>query len=196
MEEFMENKQKRKIISLIYKTISLISFIALGINLYLCLDSILYPTETSIVWLSSVLFAYSALLIIVVFADTVSTKKMSNKYKIAKFLYLLIVTSFIGLVVVCVYGYSIKINFSSYISYLLPIALLIATELMMIVNFILGMLLVKHHGSTTVSIDSISEIPNFDDEVLMKKKLDELNRKLEMKKIQEKIESIEKQLDE
>ena len=28
------------------------------------------------------------------------------------------------------------------------------------------------------------------------KKLDELNRKLEMKKIQEKIESIEKQLDE
>lgn len=192
----MENKQKRKIISLIYKTISLISFIALGINLYLCLDSILYPTETSIVWLSSVLFAYSALLIIVVFADTVSTKKMSNKYKIAKFLYLLIVTSFIGLVVVCVYGYSIKINFSSYISYLLPIALLIATELMMIVNFILGMLLVKHHGSTTVSIDSVSEIPNFDDEVLMKKKLDELNRKLEMKKIQEKIESIEKQLDE
>ena len=54
----------------------------------------------------------------------------------------------------------------------------------------------KLNKSTTVTLDSTSEVPNFDDEVMLKKRLDEAARKLEMKKIQEQIEATEKKLDE
>ena len=41
----------------------------------------------------------------------------------------------------------------------------------------------------------MADTPNFNDEILLKKRLDELNRKLEIKKIQDQIDEVEKKLD-
>ena len=45
-------------------------------------------------------------------------------------------------------------------------------------------------------IDDLSEVPNYNDEIMLKKKLDELNRKLEMKKVTDEIEAKQKELEE
>ena len=52
------------------------------------------------------------------------------------------------------------------------------------------------NANTTLTINSVSEVPNYDDELMLKKKRDELNRKLEMKKVAEEIESMKKELGE
>ena len=59
-----------------------------------------------------------------------------------------------------------------------------------------GLSLIKLYKNTTLTIDSVSEVPNYDDELMLKKKRDELNRKLEMKKVAEEIESMKKELGE
>lgn len=192
----MDNKQKRKLLILIYRTIFLFAFLALATTTYFCIDKLIFKTETSVLWLDITILCYVFFILCFMIADNVATRKMSNKYRIAKFYYLVFVTSFIALVVIGILVYAQKINILNYISYILPIGLLFLTEIVLLVNFTLGLTLSKLHKSTTVTIDSSSETPTFDDEVVLKKRLDELNRKLEMKKVQEQIEHIEKELNE
>lgn len=192
----MDNKQKRKLLILIYRTIFLFAFLALATTTYFCIDKLVFKTETSVLWLDITILCYVFFILCFMIADNIATRRMSNKYRIAKFYYLVFVTSFIALVVIGILVYAQKINILNYISYILPIGLLFLTEIVLLVNFTLGLTLSKLHKSTTVTIDSSSETPTFDDEVILKKRLDELNRKLEMKKVQEKIENIEKELNE
>ena len=192
----MDNKQKRKLLILIYRTIFLFAFLALATTTYFCIDKLVFKTETSVLWLDITILCYVFFILCFMIADNIATRRMSNKYRIAKFYYLVFVTSFIALVVIGILVYAQKINILNYISYILPIGLLFLTEIVLLVNFTLGLTLSKLHKSTTVTIDSSSETPTFDDEVILKKRFDELNRKLEMKKVQEKIENIEKELNE
>lgn len=190
----MDNKQKRKFLLLVYKTIIFFSIISLGVSIYLCIDKIY--NKTSILWLDITLLSYIFLSLCFIVADSITTRKLSNKYRIAKFFYFNFVTSFIAAIALCVYCYIQNIDLLAYSTYILPIGLFLASELMLVVNLVLGMSITKLNKSTTVTIDSSAEIPTFDDEVVLRKKLDELNRKLEIKKVQEQIEQIEKKLDE
>lgn len=190
----MDNKQKRKLLILIYRTIFLFAFLALAATTYFCIDMIVFKSETTILWLDITILCFVFFILCFMVADNIKTRKMTNKYRLAKFYYLVFVASFVSLVVIGIMVYAQKINILNYISYILPIGLLFLTEIVLLVNFTLGLSLSKLHKNTTVTIDSSSETPTFDDEVVLKKRLDELNRKLEMKKVQEQIESIEKEL--
>ena len=192
----MDNKQKRKLMMAIYRTIFFFAIVALGTTIYLCIDKLAYPTEKSVIWMDIAMLVYIFFIFCFMIADSVSTRKLTNKYNIAKFYYFVFVTSFVACIVLGIYCYIQKVNILDYASYCLPLLLILITEIVLLANFVLGLSLTKLHKSTTVTLDSIAETPTFDDEVILKKRLDELNRKLEMKKVQEQIEKIEKQLDE
>ena len=80
--------------------------------------------------------------------------------------------------------------------YYLTISILLLEELFVMLMLFVGLSLIKLYKNTTLTIDSVSEVPNYDDELMLKKKRDELNRKLEMKKVAEEIESMKKELGE
>ncbi len=190
----MENKQKRKLISAIYKTIILFSVIAIGLVIYLEIDKVA-TNANSVLWLDIVLLSLSALLLLFVVFDSRTTRKLKNKYSLGKFLFFLVFVTVVSIIVLAVYCYYTKIELTPYISYILPISILVACELLFIINFILGINLSKLYKNTTITLDSMADTPNFNDELLLKKRLDELNRKLEMKKIQDQIDEAERKLD-
>ena len=64
------------------------------------------------------------------------------------------------------------------------------------IYFVVGLKLTGLSRRTTITLDSTSPAPNFDDEIQLKKRLDTLNRKLEIKKLQDQIDDVEKKLDE
>lgn len=190
----MENKQKRKLISAIYKTIILFSVIAIGLVIYLEIDKVV-TNANSVLWLDIILLSLSALLLLFVVFDSRATRKLKNKYSLGKFLFFLVFVTVVSIIVLAVYCYYTKIELTPYISYILPISILVACELLFIINFILGINLSKLYKNTTITLDSMADTPNFNDELLLKKRLDELNRKLEMKKIQDQIDEAERKLD-
>lgn len=191
----MDNKQKKKLLNSIYSTLTFFSVIAVALALYLSIDRI-YTGSYSLKWLDIAIICVSAILLILILVDSVTTKKSKNKYTIARIFYQLFFLSIVSIIVLAVYAYYTKRDLSGYVTYVLPIALVMLVEFVFIINFVLGLSLSKLNKNTTVTLDSSSAVPNFDDEVLLKKKLDEANRKLEMKKIQEQIEATEKKLDE
>lgn len=190
----MDKKQKRKLMSTIYKTITFFSLIATGLIIYMCIDK-LYTKENSVMWLDIALLIVSSLLLLFIIADSFATRKSLNKYKFSMFYYFLFTFSFIGLIALSLYCYISKIEIANYISYFIPLCLLVATELIIIINLIIGNMLSKLYKNSTIIVDSTTETPNFNDELNLKKKLDELNRKLSMKKIQDEIDKVEKELD-
>ncbi len=191
----MDNGQKRKLLSLVYKTILFFSLIAIGCTIYLCIDKIISKSN-NVMWLDATLIVISCLLFIFILSDFVATKKLYNKYYIAILYYIFFVLCFLSLIALGIYCYKAQIDFTLYVSYVLPLGLIFATQIILIVNFVLGLIISKLYRNNTITIDSVSDTPNFDDEVLLKKKLDELNRKLSMKKIQDEINRVEKELDE
>ena len=190
----MENKQKRKLISAIYKTITFFSIIAIGLVIYLEIDKINAKTN-SILWLDIVLLSLSALLLLFVIFDSRTTRKLKNKYNLGRYLFLLVFVTVVSTIILAVYCYYTKIELSPYISYILPISILIGCEMLFIINCILGINLSKLYKNTTITLDSMADTPTFNDELLLKKRLDDLNRKLEMKKIQDQIDEAERKLD-
>lgn len=189
----MDNKQKRKLLSSIYRTINLFATIALALVLYLEIDKL--TKSNNLLWLDVTLIAISVFLLLYIVVETICTKKLCNKYPIAKFFYLLFFISIIGLIVLSVYCYFSNIEVISYIYYALPLGLIFVTELVLIISFIIGLSVSKLYKNSTITLDSMSDTPNFNDEILLKKRLDELNRKLAMKKIQDEIDKVEKELD-
>ena len=191
----MDNKQKRKLFSSIYRTITFFSFLALALTMYLAIDKISKGGD-NVFWLDVTIISVCGLLLLYLFIDNVTTKKVANKYGVAKMLYTLFLLSFMAGIVLAVYCYLQKVDVLAYVSYALPLGLMFIVELVFIVNFTIGLYLTKLNRNSTIIVDSTSEVPNFDDEVLLKKKLNELNRKLEMKKIQDQIDQAEKKLEE
>lgn len=78
----------------------------------------------------------------------------------------------------------------------MPILFVILAQLLQLINIIISFYLIKLNNKNTFSIDSVSDMPNFDDELMLKKKLEELNKKLYVKQIQDEISKKEKELDE
>ena len=191
----MENKQKRKLISLVYRTIILFSILVLGLTIYLEIDKLNIKTN-SVLWLDISILSMVFLILLYIVSDVSTTKRLKNKYRLGQFLFFIIFNTIVALVVLAVYYYYKPIIFSNYTSYILPISLVFGCELILIINFLLGLSLTKLYKNTSITLDSMADTPNFNDELLLKKRLDELNRKLEMKKIQDQIDSVEKKLDE
>lgn len=190
----MENKQKRKLINAVYKTIVLFSVLSLGIVIYLEIDKV--KTNNSILWLDITLLCFTFLVLVYIVCDVCTTRKLKNKYKLGQFLFFIVLNTIVSVIALAIYCYYNSANISEYISYILPVSLIFGTELISIVNFLLGVNLTKLYKNTMITLDSVSETPNFNDELLLKKRLDELNRKLAVKEIQSKIDEVEKKLDE
>lgn len=190
----MENKQKRKLINAVYKTIILFSVLSLGIVIYLAIDKI--SSNTSILWLDITLLCVTFLIFVYIISDVKTTIKLKNKNTLGKYLFFIVFNTIISIVVLAIYCYYNSTNLSDYISYIVPISLIFGTELISIINFLLGINLTKLYKNTMITLDSTSQTPNFNDELLLKKRLDELNRKLAVKEIQSKIDEVEKKLDE
>ena len=190
----MDNKQKRKLLSSIYRTINLFALIALALVLYLEIDK-LTKQNNNVLWLDVTLIVLTGFLLLYMLAENISTKKMTNRYGISKFFFFIFFNTFVGLIVLGVCCYLMNIDIFAYIYYALPLSLVFATELVLIISFMLGMSVSKLYKNSTITLDSMSDTPNFNDEVMLKKRLDELNRKLAIKKIQDEINNVEKQLD-
>ena len=145
-------------------------------------------------WLDIALLIIGLFVVVYVFIELNKTKHIKNKFSLSKYLYLITFLSFVGTIVVgfVFYYKNLPIQFG----YLFAIALILASEVLSVIVFIIGLKLSKLYQNTTITIDSTVDVPNYDDEIMLKKKLDEMTRKLEMKKVQEKIDAIQKELDE
>ncbi len=191
----MDNKQKRTLLSLLYRTMLIISILCLFVTIFLCSQRI-YKNVDSVMWLDITLICLSCVLFILCISDIVTTKKLDGKYALAKFYYTVILLTFISVITLSIYVWMADIEIVNYISYFLPIGLLIGAEIVQILSFITGLKLTGLSRRTTITLDSSSPAPNFDDEIELKKKLDALNRKLAIKKLQDEINDAEKKLDE
>ena len=191
----MDNKQKRTLLSLLYRTMLIISILCLFVTIFLCSQRI-YKNVDSVMWLDITLICLSCVLFILCISDIVTTKKLDGKYALAKFYYIVILLTFISVITLSIYVWMADIEIVNYISYFLPIGLLIGAEIVQILSFITGLKLTGLSRRTTITLDSSSPAPNFDDEIELKKKLDALNRKLAIKKLQDEINDAEKKLDE
>lgn len=199
----MDNRQKKTLLSKVYKTIMFLTFLCIAFVSFVCIvklsDGKMFEevtTQPQILWINIPVVCLMFFLLCVLLADCSSTRKMSNKSAIGKFLYLLVFLTISSLLGLVGYVWLSKQLMLSYSFYIYEISFVLMIEFSLCVNFVIGLNVSKLHKSTTVTIDSSSETPNFDDEVVLKKKLDELNRKLAMKKVQEEIESVEKKLNE
>lgn len=196
----MEKVQKRKLLTKIYRTIYLLCFALLAVIVYLCLEPVLEILKLNLVSnnlyiASSVIGVFAILSLLFMLIDMHKTKKLHNKHKLALFGYVIFTFTFILVVGSLVFAHFNSDVLAVMLIYRLAIGLVVVLQSLLILNFVIGITLSKLQKSTTVSVDSTSKIPNFDDEIALRKKLNELNRKAEMKKVQEKIENIEKSLD-
>lgn len=144
-------------------------------------------------WLNISVMAVQILLAVIFVFDMAKTKQKQNKFAVAKCLYMIVTVSMFAGVAIFGLNYFSKIVIEQ--TSLIMFILLILSELLAVVAFVIGLKMVKLSSNTTIIIDSSSQTPNFDDEISLKKRLDELNRKLEIKKIQEEILQKEKELD-
>lgn len=188
----MDNKQKRQIMSALYKAFALFAILAIGWVAYFSIDALV--KEQGYLWLNITLLAVAFLLLTNYFANVGKVKKIKNFFGVSKFLFFLAFMTFVGAVagIFVVYYLNYAISFGYY----LTIGVLLVGEVFVILMLIVGLQLTKLFKNTTITIDEVSEVPNYDDELMLKKKLDELNRKLEMKKVSEQIEAVKKQLGE
>lgn len=192
----MDNKQKRIMLSLIYKTMLIISIICMLVSIFLCAKKLYQNDAFSVMWLDITLISLACILIILSLCDIITTKKLDGKFTLAKCYYMVILLTFIATICLGIYVWMSEINFVDYLSYILPIGLILGVEIFQIICFIIGMKLTGLNRKTSIVIDSSSPAPNIDDEIELKKKLDNLNRKLEIKKLQDQIDDVEKKLDE
>ena len=100
----MENKQKRKLISAIYKTIILFSVLALGLTIYLEIDKLNTKTN-SVLWLDICILCVVFLMLVYIISDASTTRKLKNKYRLGQFLFFIIFNTIVALVVLAVYYY-------------------------------------------------------------------------------------------
>lgn len=186
----MDNKQKKRLFKLTYLTLFMFVLVLSAIGIYLGIQNILV---NNYVYIHYVIIICYTLLLICYVADFFKTDKLQNKYGIGKLLFFIFVVT--GILTIVLYiTFHVK-NLTVLNTTTLAIFLFFICEAITIFAFILGLNLIKLYSNTTITIDSVSETPNYDDELMLKKKLDNLNRKLEMKKVQEQINEIEKELD-
>ncbi len=192
----MDNKQKRMLLSLIYRTLLFISLISIAIVIFLSIKNLITSDNQAIFWLDIVMLCISIMMFLLIIIDIVTTKKFRNKYILAKFYYTITLLTFVGLIALALYVWMSEVNYLDYISYLLPIGLIVGAQIFGIIAFIVGLKITGLNRKNIIVLDENSPAPNFDDEIELKKRLDSLNRKLSIKKLQEQIQEAEKKLDE
>ena len=188
----MDNKQKRKLFKFIYRTISLLLLVSIAFAIYLSAKTIQTNTATY-TWLDVSIISIHVVWLIILLCDNIKTSRLKNKYNLAKFICLVTLVSVIGLASLFGLNYFNKIILAS--TNVLSLVFFVLNGIFIIINFNVGLKVSKLYQNTTITIDSVVETPNYDDELLLKKKLNELNRKLEIKKVQEKIDQITQELD-
>lgn len=186
----MDNKQKKKLFKLTYLTLFVFVLALSAIGVYFVVQNILSNNNTYVHY--AIIGCYAFLLMCLV-VDFIKTDKLKNKYGVGKLL--LFVFAITGILTITLYIVFYIKNLELLTSTTIAIALFYICEVLTLFAFVLGLGLIKLYSNTTITIDSTSETPNYDDELMLKKKLDNLNRKLEMKKVQEQINEIEKELD-
>ena len=189
----MDNKQKRRFFKLLFKIVNITLIIIIGFSLYLSINAI-HQGLTSYIWFDVLMIFINFVLAFLLLLNARLTQKIKNKYILAIFSIYLI--SAITIVFGTIWAFKYFGNISLSVINLLTIKFLIINVIGYIISFSVGLKLSKLNQNTTITIDSVSETPNYDDELLLKKKLDELNRKLEIKKVQEQIARVESELDE
>ena len=188
----MDIKQKRSILSAVFKLFALMVLISIGWVGYYSINAII--KNEGYLWLNITLLALDFFLAICYLAMLGKVKKIKNLFSNSKFLFFLLFITFVGIVVGIFFMYYKGYTLST--GYYLTIGILLVEELFVMFMLFTGLSIIKLYKNTTITIDNTSEVPNYDDELMLKKKRDELNRKLEMKKVTEEIESIKKELGE
>ncbi|MBE7074410.1 MAG: hypothetical protein E7376_00290 [Clostridiales bacterium] len=188
----MDNKQKKQILSAVYKALTLFILAAIAWVCYYSINNLIQ--QTGILWLNIALLTEELLLLSYLFTILSKTKKIKNLFGLAKYLFLLLFITFSAIIAGIFVVYYTK--FILDIGYYLTIGILLVSHVLSLIMFVVSFKLTKLYKSTTITIDPIAEVPNYDDELMLKKQLDELNRKLEMKKVVERIESIKNELGE
>lgn len=189
----MDNKQKKKIFKAIHKVATLLILVSIAFSVYL-LGNELYVNKYAYNWLNISLIVVNGIFAFTLLYDSFLTKKHKNKYGLAKFNFFIVLVSIIGVMAIFGLTYFEKIVITEV--NILAIKLFAINVIAVIFNFYIGLKLSKLYSNTTITIDSISEVPNYDDELALKKKLDDLNRKLEIQKVQQEIKRAEEELDE
>lgn len=188
----MDSKQKRKILISVYKSFALFALLSIGWIIYFSINELI--KKEGMIWMNITLLSMAVLLFICFIVNLTKIKKIKNMFVLSKFILYLTFITFLGIIAGIFYMYYTA--FVLDLGYYLTIGTLILSELFSISMIIVGVQLLKLFKNTTITIDELSQTPNYDDELLMKKQLDELNRKLEMKKVSEQIESLKKELGE
>lgn len=188
----MDNKQKKKLFKLVYYTSHLLLLITIAFSVYVCANQ-LYSNQSLYLWLDISLIIIQTVFAFLMLYDSHKTKKQQNKFVLSIFVFLMVLISIVGFG--CVWALSYFNQIVLIQTNILSLSLLVINTIAFIFVFGLGLKLSKLFRNTTLTINSTTETPNYDDELMLKKKLDELNRKLEIKKVQEQINSIEQELD-
>lgn len=191
----MSNIQKRKLLTFINKTTSVLCFIAILCAMYCNIDMIV-SNLYDIIWFNIVLIVITAVVLMFLFSNMNSIKNFKNSYITATLYYCFVIFCCLAIFCLGLYIYIQQIELINYISLLTPILFVILAQLLQLINIIISFYLIKLNNKNTFSIDSVSDMPNFDDELMLKKKLEELNKKLYVKQIQDEISKKEKELDE
>lgn len=188
----MDVKQKKSILSATFKSFALFAILAIGWVAYFGVDALI--KNIGIFWLNITLLAVDFFVLISYFSIIDKMKKLKNLYSSAKLLFFVLFLTFLGIIagIFTMYytGYTISVD------YYLTIAICIFAEVLLLFMFFTALTLIKLHKNTTIAIDSTTEVPNYDDELMLKKQRNELNRKLEMKKVSDEIDDMKKLLGE
>lgn len=183
----------KRILSSVYKATVFFIICAIGWVGYFCINNFINSTY-EILWLDITIISLAFLLLMGVFVDVGKTKKLKNLFGLSKYLFFIMFITICGIIAgVFTLYYT---NYVLAIEYYLTIGVLVFAYLVSVMMFITSLKLEKAYKGSSVIVDDIGEVPNYDDELSLKKKLDELKRKKEMKDVVDQIESIKKELGE
>ncbi len=188
----MDVKQKKKILTTIYKAIAFFVLLSIcWVGYYGC-DSLI--NSKGDMWLDIVMLSLAFILFFVFMVNISKFRKFKNVYAVSYFLFYVTFLILAGIIagVFSIYYLNIVLDYGYY----LTIGVLIFADILSVIMAIVSVNLVKIYKNTSIIIDDMSETPTYDDELMLKKQIDELNRKLEMKKVTEKIEEMKKELGE
>ncbi len=188
----MDNKQMKKLFKAIYKTTMVLVLALAVLGIYFA--SMLTNTILEYDIIGAVSIIILLLLILSCLLDARKTSKIKNKYTVYLVTYITILLSIIFQAVAI--ASFVVINLAITFNIVVTFVIILCTELILVFGFVIGSKLSKLYQNLTITIDSTSETPNYNDELILKKELDELNRKLEIKKVQEQIDKVRQELDE
>ena len=147
----MDNKQKKHILSAVYRAITFLSLAALGWVLYLAIDKLVRNTSGDM-WFDITLIAVSGLILIFMIFDAYKTRHIKNKYNLAKYLFFINFNSIVAIIVGAFVFYYYR-SFTVTSEYIFAVCLLLAVEIMCIIIMCIGLTLSKLYNNTTVSVN-------------------------------------------